>query len=93
MHLHLFPRLDMFQCCHGSAKAAGCAVWSPFWRNVTAENVKEAQALGLEKHEYWMQADLWLQVSQAVAHYLDCIITMGLMLEEPSILTRCLLRC
>jgi glycerophosphoryl diester phosphodiesterase len=30
------------------AKAAGCAVWSPFWRNVTAENIKEAQALGLK---------------------------------------------
>lgn len=30
------------------AKAAGCAVWSPFWRNVTAETVKEAQALGLK---------------------------------------------
>jgi glycerophosphoryl diester phosphodiesterase len=30
------------------AKAAGCATWSPFWRNVSAENVKEAQALGLK---------------------------------------------
>ena len=30
------------------AKQAGCAVWSPFWRNVTPENVKEAQALGLK---------------------------------------------
>lgn len=30
------------------AKAAGCAVWSPFWRNVSTENVKEAQALGLK---------------------------------------------
>jgi glycerophosphoryl diester phosphodiesterase len=30
------------------AKEAGCAAWSPFWRNVTAENVKEAQALGLK---------------------------------------------
>lgn len=30
------------------AKEAGCAVWSPFWRNVTADNVKEAQALGLK---------------------------------------------
>ncbi len=29
-------------------KAAGCATWSPFWRNVTADNVKEAQALGLK---------------------------------------------
>jgi glycerophosphoryl diester phosphodiesterase len=30
------------------AQQAGCAIWSPFWRNVTAENVKEAQALGLK---------------------------------------------
>jgi glycerophosphoryl diester phosphodiesterase len=30
------------------AKAADCSVWSPFWRNVTAENVKDAQALGLK---------------------------------------------
>ncbi|MEA2847294.1 MAG: glycerophosphoryl diester phosphodiesterase, partial [Rhodospirillaceae bacterium] len=30
------------------ASQAGCAVWSPFWRNATAENVKEAQAIGLK---------------------------------------------
>ncbi len=30
------------------AKAAGCAVWSPFWRNVSAETVREAQAAGLK---------------------------------------------
>jgi glycerophosphoryl diester phosphodiesterase len=30
------------------ASQAGCAVWSPFWRNATAENVKEAHALGLK---------------------------------------------
>jgi glycerophosphoryl diester phosphodiesterase len=30
------------------AKEAGCATWSPFWRNVTASNLKEAQALGLK---------------------------------------------
>ena len=30
------------------AQAAGCATWSPFWRNVTAENVKEAHGLGLK---------------------------------------------
>lgn len=29
------------------AKAAGCKVWSPFWRNVTLEQVGEAHALGL----------------------------------------------
>ena len=30
------------------AKAAGCAVWSPFWRNVTVEAVTAAHALGLQ---------------------------------------------
>jgi glycerophosphoryl diester phosphodiesterase len=30
------------------ARKAGCAVWSPFYRNVTAENLKEAQTLGLK---------------------------------------------
>jgi glycerophosphoryl diester phosphodiesterase len=30
------------------AKAAGCSGWSPFWRNVTAEMVAEAHALGLK---------------------------------------------
>jgi glycerophosphoryl diester phosphodiesterase len=29
------------------AKAAGCSAWSPFWRNVTAEQVADAHALGL----------------------------------------------
>jgi glycerophosphoryl diester phosphodiesterase len=28
-------------------KAAGCATWSPFWRNVTRGNVDESHALGL----------------------------------------------
>jgi len=28
-------------------KAAGCATWSPFWRNVAKENVEESHALGL----------------------------------------------
>ncbi len=28
--------------------AAGCTTWSPFWRNLDAGNVKEAQALGLK---------------------------------------------
>ncbi len=30
------------------AKAAGCSAWSPFWRNVTAEQVAEAHASGLK---------------------------------------------
>lgn len=28
-------------------KAAGCATWSPFWRNLTPDGVREAHALGL----------------------------------------------
>jgi glycerophosphoryl diester phosphodiesterase len=30
------------------AKQAGCAAWSPFWRNVTPANVGEAHGLGLK---------------------------------------------
>jgi glycerophosphoryl diester phosphodiesterase len=31
-----------------AVKAAGCSTWSPFWRNATAEQVAEAQTLGLK---------------------------------------------
>ena len=31
-----------------TAHAAGCAAWSPFWRNVTAADVKDAHALGMK---------------------------------------------
>jgi glycerophosphoryl diester phosphodiesterase len=30
------------------ARAAGCAVWSPFWRNLTAETLAESHKLGLK---------------------------------------------
>ncbi|MEO8186867.1 MAG: glycerophosphodiester phosphodiesterase [Burkholderiaceae bacterium] len=30
------------------AQAVGCSIWSPFWRNVTAENIAEAHALKLK---------------------------------------------
>ncbi len=30
------------------ARAAGCSIWSPFWRNVTAGNIAEAHALQLK---------------------------------------------
>ncbi len=29
-------------------RAAGCGTWSPFWRNVTAEAIAEAHALGIK---------------------------------------------
>jgi glycerophosphoryl diester phosphodiesterase len=30
------------------AKAAGCAIWSPFWRNLTPETLAEAHRLGVK---------------------------------------------
>ena len=30
------------------AQSAGCSIWSPFWRNVTAENIVEAHTLKLQ---------------------------------------------
>jgi glycerophosphoryl diester phosphodiesterase len=47
------PWLAGLDVSHGGsvpqlAKAAGCAAWSPFWRNVTAEDVAETHALGLK---------------------------------------------
>jgi len=30
------------------AQAAGCAIWSPFWRNLTPESLAESQKLGLK---------------------------------------------
>lgn len=31
-----------------TAQAAGCSIWTPFWRNVTPENIAEAHALKLK---------------------------------------------
>jgi glycerophosphoryl diester phosphodiesterase len=55
------------------AKAAGCAVWSPFWRNVTAETVKEAQGLGL-KVIPWTVNDP-AEMSRIIALGVDGLIT------------------
>ena len=30
------------------AQSAGCSIWAPFWRNLTAENIAEAHALTLK---------------------------------------------
>jgi glycerophosphoryl diester phosphodiesterase len=47
------PWLAGLDVTHGGslqalAKAAGCVVWSPFWRNVTPEAVAESHTLGLK---------------------------------------------
>lgn len=42
-----FDRAAYGQSLPRTAKAAGCAAWSPFWRNVTADDVADAHAAGL----------------------------------------------
>ena len=55
------------------AQAAGCAVWSPFWRNVTANTVKEAQGLGL-KVIPWTVNDP-AEMTRLIAFGVDGLIT------------------
>jgi glycerophosphoryl diester phosphodiesterase len=55
------------------AQAAGCATWSPFWRNVTAENIAEAHALKL-KIIPWTVNDA-AEIERLAALGVDGIIT------------------
>ncbi|QQS14269.1 MAG: glycerophosphodiester phosphodiesterase [Rhodospirillales bacterium] len=54
-------------------KAAGCSVWSVFWRNLTPELVKEAQALGL-KVIPWTVNDR-AEMDRLIAMGVDGVIT------------------
>ncbi len=54
-------------------KAAGCGIWSPFWRNVTAENIAEAHALKL-KIIPWTVNDA-VEIERLAALGVDGIIT------------------
>lgn len=55
------------------AQAAGCATWSPFWRNVTAENVKEAHGLGLKVVPWTVNAPA--EMGQLIELGVDGLIT------------------
>ena len=55
------------------AHAAGCSTWAPFWRNVTADAVAEARALGL-KLVVWTVNDA-AEIQRLAALGVDGIIT------------------
>jgi glycerophosphoryl diester phosphodiesterase len=60
-------------------KAAGGAIWSPFWGEVTANNVREAQSLGLQvvvwtvNTETDMRAMMALGVDGIISDYPDVL--------------------
>ena len=58
------------------AKQAGCAVWSPFYRNLTVESLKEAQALGLKVIPWTVNAPA------EMAHLIDLGVD-GLITDYP----------
>ncbi|MGZ9057852.1 MAG: glycerophosphodiester phosphodiesterase [Burkholderiaceae bacterium] len=62
---------------HGSlprmVQAAGCNIWSPLWRNVTQENISEAQALKL-KIIAWTVNDA-IEIERLAVLGVDGIIT------------------
>jgi glycerophosphoryl diester phosphodiesterase len=53
--------------------AAGCTTWSPFWRNVDAANVKQAQALGLKVVPWTINAPA--DMAAVIALGVDGLIT------------------
>lgn len=55
------------------ARAAGCTIWAPFWRNVTVENVADAHAVKL-KVIPWTVNDA-AEIDRLVALGVDGVIT------------------
>ncbi len=55
------------------AATAGCTTWSPFWRNIDARTVQEAQALGLKVVPWTVNAPVDMAV--VVALGVDGLIT------------------
>jgi glycerophosphoryl diester phosphodiesterase len=55
------------------AQLAGCSIWSPFWRNVSAETVKHAQGLGLKVVPWTLNAPA--DMAAVIALSVDGLIT------------------
>ena len=54
-------------------QAAGCSIWSPFWRNIDAASVREAQALGLKVLPWTVNAPA--DMAAVIALGVDGLIT------------------
>lgn len=67
---------DEYPSTPALVKAAGGPIWSPFWRNVTAENVAEAHRLGL-------RVIPWTVNEPAVAEQLIDMKVDGLITDYP----------
>jgi glycerophosphoryl diester phosphodiesterase len=61
--------------------AAGGAIWSPFWGDVTAGNVREAQSLGL-------QVVVWTVNSEADMRAMMALGVDGIISDYPDVLRR-----
>ncbi|MBS0522533.1 MAG: glycerophosphodiester phosphodiesterase [Proteobacteria bacterium] len=55
------------------AKAAGCAVWSPFWRNLTPETLAESHKLGLQVIPWTVNAPT--DIARLIDQKVDGVIT------------------
>jgi glycerophosphoryl diester phosphodiesterase len=55
------------------ARQAGCAIWSPFWRNLTADALKDAHALGLKVIPWTVNNPL--EMAQIIDLEVDGLIT------------------
>ena len=62
-------------------KAAGGAIWSPFWGDVTASNVREAQSLGL-------QVVVWTVNTEAEMRAMMALGVDGIISDYPDVLRR-----
>jgi glycerophosphoryl diester phosphodiesterase len=67
-------------------KAAGGAIWSPFWGDVTAGNIREAQSLGLK-------VVVWTVNTEADMRAMMALGVDGIISDYPDLLRRVADKC